>query len=345
MSVLNTAMQNLRASNPDLSKYVNRPSRYGAFEVVRQGVDEPGSIISQDLLEKARMSAGRTLQSPVWDYKDVTLGSTRTATIADDENTSQMYDVTFSILSWGFTQVPAAFMNNEIALQDDFEKKYVAGLNKVLAALDTAALTSYNTEKTQVIGDDLGYTVASNVVNASLAQANEIIGDLTPMMNSNDFYDNIKVVGNTGLLSQISKMAEYGDFNSQDRTLQFLDKEFFFTNRLANAVGKKATGYAINGASVGILTRAEREAILGTTSRTGHEWMIEFEEALQLPIDAYYYESVGDQNAIAGASTADLTRGLKRHYGFALEYAIVHAYNEDKATYATPIIKFDIADS
>ena len=159
------------------------------------------------------------------------------------------------------------------------------------------------------------------------------------------FYDNIKIVGNTGLLSRISKMAEYGNLNSQDRTLQFLDKEFYFSNRLANAVAKTATGYAINAASVGLVTRAEREALLGTTSRTGHSWDIEFDEALGLPIDTYYYESVGDQNAIAGAATADITRGLKRHYGFALEYALVTAYNDDKATYAQPIIKFDIADA
>ena len=342
MSILNTQLQNLRVNSPGLSKNTNRGSRYGAFEVFLRGNSEAGGIVSQDLISRARSAVGQTVQVPVWDSESVSLGSSRSVTIADSENTSQLYTVTFTVATWGFTQAVAAFMNNEKGAQEDFNRKYMKYLYKVLDTVDTACLTALNTNKSQQFGDLLGYDATGDIVTAAAASGDEIVGDLTAIMNSNDFYDNIKIVGNTGLLSQVSKMMEYGNFNSQDKTLQFLDKEFFFTNRLANEAGSKATGYAIDGSNVGIITRNEREALLGTVSRTGHEWSIEREEMLGLPIDTYYYESVGNYNAIGGAATADMTRALKRHYGFALEYATIVAYNDDLANNASPIIKFDI---
>ena len=51
---------------------------------------------------------------------------------------------------------------------------------------------------------------------------------------------------------------------------------------------------------------------------------------------------MGDFNAIAGAATADMTRNLKQHYGYAVDVAVVTPYNSAPATIASPIVKFDI---
>lgn len=330
-----------------MDKWMLRPSQYGALEAFIMGNSEPGSIISPDLYARARTAVGQTVQVPVFDAESVSLGSSRSVTIADSENTTQLYTITFTLITWGFTIVPAMFMNQEVSIQQDFDRKFRKYLFKVAETLDTAGIAALSTAKSQVFADLLGlYTNTGNTVVAPLAQKDEIIGDLTAIMNANDYYGSpYKVVGNPGLMSLVNKQSQYSQFNEQDKTIQWLDKRFGYTNRLANDAAKIATGYIINPNSVGHLLRNERESILGTVLPDGHEWGIENLPMLGLPVDTYFYQSAGDFNAIAGAATADLTRGAKDHYGFALEFAFVTAYNTDPATHASPIVRFSVANA
>lgn len=342
MSLLNTRMQNMRANSPQIDQWTNRPSRYGALDVfVRQNMGAM-PIISPELLEKAAESAGFTLQVPVFDNESVSIGSSRTATIADSENTGQMLNITFTTYSWGFTIVPALYKNNEIQMQRDFERKFLKYLYKFAATLDSACLSALDTNKTQVINDDLGYTVTSNVLIGTNAQREEVVGDLTPIMNGNDFYGNFHLVGNTGVQSIISKMAEKSIYNETNKTIQYADKQLSYTNRLANGAGHKATGYIVNDGAVGLAFRHEREALMRTQTQDGHAWDIDTLPMLNIPVDTYYYESVGDFSSIAGAASADMTRVFKQHYGFAIDVAFVTAYNDDLTTYSNPILKFAV---
>jgi hypothetical protein len=115
------------------------------------------------------------------------------------------------------------------------------------------------------------------------------------------------------------------------------------TNNLAATPGKYAQGYAINQGSLGMLTRFEREAILGTISRDGHEWGIATLPVLNMPCGTYFYDSVGDYSAIAGAASADMTRVRKEHYGFSVDVAFVTAYNSNQTANASPILAFNIS--
>lgn len=342
MSLLNTRLQDLRVNSPNLSQWTLRPSRYGAFDVFIMGNSEAGSIISQETLDRARSAVGRSVQIPVFDSETVTIGSTRSVTIADSENTSQLYTVSFTTYAWGFTIVPSLYMNNEIGMQQDFTRKFEKYLLQFAADLDTACISALAAGKSQVFGDDLGYDTTGNTVTAPLAKEDEILGDITAIMNSNDFYGGFRIVGNTGLQARVAKMAERGEFNDQNKTIQWLDKTLHYTNRLPNEVLAKATGYAVNPGSVGMVFRHEREAILGTKLPDGTEWMIDQLPMLGIPVDTYFYYGVGDFSAIGGASTGDATRVSKQHYGFAIDVATVVAYNSDLSTYASPIIKFDI---
>lgn len=344
MSLLDTRMQNMR-SQANLDKWETRPSRYGAFDVFAKQTEDPAGILAGgDLKEKAIKSIGSLLQVPVYDYDGtVTIGNTRTVTIADSENTSRMVTIAFATYSWGFTIVPTMFNNNEHSMQADFNQKMKKYLYKFAETVDGVALAQLEAKKTQVLGDPLLYTFASNVLSCDFDDRDEVMGDINPMMHSNDFYGDLHVVGNTGIESRIRKLAEQGLFNQKDKTLQYADKSFHFTNNLANAVGKLGTGFAINSGSLGILHRFERDAVAMTKSRTGHEWGIDMLPMLNLPVGTYYYESVGDYSAIAGAATADMTRTLKQHYGFSVDLAFVVAENSDPATLASPILKLDVA--
>lgn len=346
MSLINTRMQNLRAK-ANLDKWELRPSRYGALDLFMQQTQDPGGIISPELKEKANASIGSTLQVPVIDYDGtITIGNTRSVTIADSENTSRLVTIVFATYAWGFTIVPAAYMNNEVSIQHDFETKFNKYLYKFGETLDSAAVAALDTDKTQVVNDTLGlYTFASNIVTADFAQREEIIGDINPMQSSNDFYSPLNVVGNTGVESLVRKLAEKGLYNETNKQIQYADKVWHWSNRIANAADRYASGFAVPAGTVGVLTRFEREALLRTKSATGHEWDIDTLPMLNMPVGTYYYESVGNYSGIAGAATADLTRAKKEHYGFAVDVAFVVAENSDAATNPSAVLKFDIKTS
>jgi len=343
MSLVNTRIQNIRAKS-NLDKNEIRPSRYGALDLFKTQSDNPAGILTPELKEKAAKSIGSTLQTPVIDFDGaISIGNTRTVTIADSENTSQMVDITFTTYAWGFTQVPALFHNNEIGEQADFEAKFMQYLNKFAATLDTAALTALSTAKTQVFGDLLTYTETGNVVIVPFSQRESSIGDTNVMMGANDYFGDLHIVGNGGVESTIRKMAESGLYNAENKTMQYSDKTLHFTPRLANGVDEFANMYAVEGGSVAVLPRFEVEALRGTKTKDGHEWGIETLPMINFPIGTYEYESVSSQTTIAGAASAHLDRVLKKHYGFAVDVAFLTAYNSDIATKANPIMKFTIA--
>jgi hypothetical protein len=110
---------------------------------------------------------------------------------------------------------------------------------------------------------------------------------------------------------------------------------------LANESQKIATLYAVEEGNVGILTRVDREALRRARSNF-HEWDVVRLPFIDLPVGSHYYTAVGDQSSIAGDATADLTCGIKEHYGFSVDVAFVVAYNSAPSTVANPIIKIAI---
>lgn len=345
MSLIETRIQNLRAKSR-LDKNELRPSVYGALDVFMQMSEDPAGILTPELKEKATMSIGSVLETPVFNFDaGITIGNARTLTIADSENTTKMKQITFATYAWGFTIVPSLYMNNEVSIQADFERKFNKYLYKFYETLDTASLAALAAAKTQVIKDKLAYTATGNILGATWAQRENVIGDINPMMSSNDYFGQIHVVGNGGIDSVVRKLAEKGLYNSENKQLEYSDKVFHFTSRLGNATGKYGTMYAVEEGQLGILTRFEREALLGTRSGDGHEWGITTLPLGNFPCATYYYDSVGDFSAIAGAASADMTRARKEHYGFAVDVAIITPYNSDPTTIASPILAIDIANA
>lgn len=342
MSLLNTRMQNVRAKS-NLDKNELRPSRYGALNLFMTQSDDPSGILTPELKSKAESSIGNTLQTPVIDYDGgVTIGNTRSVTIADSENTSQMVNITFATYSWGFTIVPAMYMNNEISMQADFERKFNKYLYKFGETLDAASLAVLAANKTQVFADVLNYTESGNVIQVPWKLRENIIGDINPILAANDHFGEIHVVGNAGIESLVRKLAEKGLYNEVNKQLEYSDKIFHLTTRLANAEGDFANMFAVQGGSVALLTRFERECLLGTKMADGTEWGIDTLPMLNFPVGTYFYESKGDFSAIGGAATADMTRSRKEHYGFAVDVAFMTVYNSDPTTIANPIAKFAI---
>lgn len=343
MSLVLTRIQNIRA-NSNLDKFEYRPSRYGALNAFMVQSEDPTGILTEELKQKARTSIGNTLETPVIDYDaDITIDSTRTLTIADSENTSKMVQITFATYAWGFTIAPAMYMNNEIGIQKDFETKMMKYIYAFAKKLDEAALAALAANKTQVLKNPLLYDWSANAINAKWTERENVFGDLEVMMGANDFYGQLHLVGDPGVESIMRKLQQHGLYNDVNKQNEFGTKIVHLTNNIAAAEGKYAQGYAVNAGSLGMLTRFERDCLLGTVSGDGHEWGIATLPLLNIPVGTYFYDSVGDYNTIAGAATADMTRTRKEHYGFAVDVAFLTAYNSTPSTLASPILAFNVS--
>lgn len=343
MSLVQTRIQNIRA-NSNLDKFEYRPSRYGALNAFMVQSEDPTGILTEDLKAKARTSIGNTLETPVIDYDaDIVIGNERTLTIEDSENTSKMAQITFATYAWGFTIAPAMYMNNEISIQKDFETKMMKYIYKFAQKLDEAALAVLAANKTQVIKNALLYDKTGNAINAKWSERENVFGDLEVMMGANDFYGQLHVIGDAGVESIMRKLQQHGLYNDVNKQNEFGTKIVHLTNNLAAASGKYAQGYAVNAGSLGMLTRFERDCLLGTVSGDGHEWGIAMLPLLNMPVGTYFYDSVGDYSAIAGAATADMKRTRKEHYGFAVDVAFITAYNSDAASLPSPILAFNVS--
>lgn len=343
MSLVLTRIQNIRA-NSNMDKFEYRPSRYGALNAFMVQSEDPTGILTEELKQKARTSIGNTLETPVINYDGtISIGNTRSVTIADSENTSKMVQITFTTYSWGFTIAPAMYMNNEIGIQKDFETKFMKYLYAFAKKLDEAAIAALAAAKTQVLKNKLLYDFSSNAVNAKWSERENVFGDLEVMMGANDFYGQLHIVGDPGVESIMRKLQQHGLYNDVNKQNEFGTKVVHLTNNIAAAKGKYAQGYAVNAGSLGMLTRFERDCLLGTVSGDGHEWGIATLPLLNMPVGTYFYDSVGDYNTIAGAATADMTRTRKEHYGFAVDVAFLTAYNSSPSTLASPILAFNVS--
>lgn len=343
MSLVLTRIQNIRA-NSNLDKFEYRPSRYGALNAFMVQSEDPTGILTEELKQKARTSIGNKLETPVIDYDaDITIDNTRTLTIADSENTSKMVQITFATYAWGFTIAPAMYMNNEIGIQKDFETKMMKYIYAFAKKLDETALAQLAADKTHVLKNPLLYNFSSNAVNAKWTERENVFGDLEVMMGANDFYGQLHIVGDPGVESIMRKLQQHGLYNDVNKQNEFGTKVVHLTNNIAAVEGKYAQGYAVNAGSLGMLTRFERDCLLGTVSGDGHEWGIATLPLLNMPVGTYFYDSVSDYSTIAGDATADMTRTRKEHYGFAVDVAFLTAHNSSPNTLASPILAFNIS--
>jgi hypothetical protein len=339
-------MQNLRASS-NIGQFVYRPSSYGAFDAFQVMTDMPGSILTDDLKAKAQESIGRVLETPVFDFDaDISIGNSRSIVIGDSENTSQMVQFTFATYTWGFTMTPALYQNNEIKLQDDFNTKFIKYLYKFADTLDSAALAALAANKTQIIKNPLLYNHDGGTINATWLQRENVLGDLGVIMNANDFKaPNLHVVGDAGIQSLVLKLAQKDVYNEVNKQNEYQNKVFHFTTNMAADSAKYGQGYIVYPGSIGMLYRFERECLLNTIMKDGHEWGKAILPMLNIPVGTYYYESVDNAATLAGAASADMDRVRKEHYGFAVDICFVNAYNTDITKYPAPVLGFSIGNT
>ena len=352
MSIVTTMLQNLRERDLAMSKNSLRMGEYGALELFVEQSRMAGGIINPEMRDRVFASIGRTVQIPVWDPNgNIAVTTSRSCTVADAENTSKLYTVTFANVSSGFTMVPNLYHNNEFSYEDDWIMKYRTMEDKLGDALDVLAVTALGTAQSQVFAQQLGYTVTGNSVQVPYTKRVNIFGDVKGMMRANRYRaDGLHIVGNAGCEAVVRNLQIFGAQNAQNLNNEFAGCRLHYTNNVANAAASGGTSYsgaffAVAPGMVGFLSRVSRPELARTKTRLGHEWGTEVLPGLGLEFGFHYYETVGDMSAIAGNASADMICDKKEHFGFSLDVAFITAYNASISTIANPIIHADIEES
>lgn len=342
MSLVATRLQNWRIENPELDRNMTRPCEYGALDFFIEQTNAPSSIINPNLRDRAFASIGNTVQVPVIKYDgDVQVSNVRSCVIADDENTSELVTVVWATYAIGFTMVPAAYMNNEISYEHDFLRKMEKTCRALADKLDVGAVAALEANKTKEFKTLLNYKKEGGEIQVPTQMATEILGDINPIMRANCYPEYIHIIANAGVDSLIRKLAQHGVYNDVNKRMEYDNKVLHYTNNVIDENGKMGTMFAVADGNVGILTRVDREALRRTRANF-HEWDVVRLPYIDLPVGSHYYTAVGDQSAIMGDATADLTCAVKEYFGFSVDVAYMVAYNSDPETVATPIIKAEI---
>jgi hypothetical protein len=349
----NTLTQALRTAYPsNYDKYEDRLSEHGALALFKLDTIAPNAVITPDVIEMSKMSMGNTLQIPVIDGDDVTIGNVRSCTIADYENTSQLYTVTFATYAFGFTMVPASYQNNDIKYQADYNRKLLKYLKKFASTLDSAAIAKLEADKTAImnspfIGAGQKYgALVGDAIQVTNAQKGLIFNDLTAILGEDDFYGRYNVLGSQTLRSIVGEYANQGAANATNTQFQFGEYDFGYSNRVTVGAGKAATFYAVPKGTLAVLNRNEPDAILGSMINSENYW-----EEVQVPIVdltmgvRYFKECANNSTINGGSGAAHLTGSMKETFIWSTDVAFITAYNSDPVTLPSAIFKAEISAS
>lgn len=342
-----TAIDNYVNRTEEFSKNMSRPSRVGALDFFASQTTSPNTWITQELINAARNSAGKQLQIPALDWGgNREVGNVRLCTIPLRHNTSRLVNVLFVDFVDSFTTIPTLHNNNYISYQEDFNRKMSDTMNALRRALDIAALTSLETNKSQVFVDQLGMDISADGALVSRNWAN-MLGNIYPVMGANDYNGNVHVIGNTGIEAQLMHLAQLGANNSINKVLELAGLQFHFTNNLLNEDDPVSgnpffgTGFAVEDGNVGVLTVGGREHLRGM-SVNGKEKTTYFIPEIGLPIDYYTYRDVLDVSQVV--NQPDMTCNEVTFHQFAVSVAFVSAVNTHPEEVPNPIFKFALTE-
>jgi hypothetical protein len=287
---------------------------------------------------------GNTVVVPVLDAEAVTIGNVRACTVADSENTSKLVTLVFATYAFGFTMTPQQHYNNQINYEVDWRRKMDKYLLKFAEVLDTAAVANLEANRNIYFPAALTayYPVVGNALQVTQAQKNDYYNNLSSIIRTMDFYENIHVISSETGRPLWQRLQNQGTGNAVNESFQFAGYTPHFSNRITNAAGVQSTHYAVANGYVGVENRNDPDAIAGSRVGDIKVWGEADLPLVNLRVGTYYYEDCADRSALH-AGTAHLTRTKVEGYEFSTDICFVNAYNSAPATRYMPILKAEIS--
>lgn len=337
MSLVSTYLQDIRIQYPSqLDRDELRRTQNGLLEAVISMTNSASSIISPDLIEKARTSQGLNIDVPVMKKGNVTIGNVRSCTIGGGQSESDLLRVTWKTITADIMMVPAQYEKNQIKYLFDLNLKIQDVVEAFKVEIEEDLDLTLDTAKTQVFGSPIpttDYTVVGNAIQVPVASQDFFFNDLDAINFADDFYNPIiKVIGSHSVMPIVRKWINQGSANQTNTAFQFAGKDFMFSNRVTNGVGKKGTLYFMPDGSVGFITRVDVDARMRAKASDGTEWLEETLPGLPFPVGIQYKSKCDDKSLLEASGLSHLKSTLVEHWQISVDYAILTPYNSDSAT-------------
>jgi len=350
MTLVNTLLEPIRAEYLQrLDKYENRGSKYGALSQFMRDTEADNSILSDDAKAKITGSFGNTVDIPVVDYKDVTIGNTRSCLIADDENTSQLFAVTFTTYVFGFTMTPAQHYQNSIDYQNDFTLKMRMALNSFQIAVENQCIAQLESDKNAFFPTDVTnyYPAVGDALQVPQAEKEDFYNQLQSIYGTMDYdTDNIQVISNWAEAANVRRYFAQGAENGINEAFQLGPYEWDQTNRVTNNLGVQSTLYSYPKGSIAIWNRNDADAVLGSTIGSADspvkQWAevpVVLDNGMTMNMASYYTQDCADKSALGGGASE---RSHVESFEFSTDIFTVTAYNSDRVNRYSPVVKTEI---
>ncbi len=351
MSLVSTLMQPLRAKYPtNIDKNELRFSVYDAWKFFQDESRNQNGILNAEVEALAKRSEGNTLQLPVFNAQDVTIGNSRSCTVARSENETGLTTITFETFSFGFTMTPSRYGNNDINYQADFNRKLEKYLQKFLATLDERSLNILETAKNQYAGPagqeiTQYYPLVGDALQVTQAEKDFYLNNAGAILETMDFYGRKKIVGSTRLKPDVRFLENQGPSNDVNKQWQVPDFDFYFTNRLTNAPAIQSTHYLVEEGSVAVVNRNDRDSMLAHSVGTHKQWAEVQVPLVGLNMGSYYYEDCANQVDLDTSGTEHLEATKLEGFMWSTDIAWMTTYISDRAADFAPIQKVEISST
>lgn len=327
-------------------------SQYGAWDLGIRQTASSRSILSPKNKELAENSYSNTVKIPVFQAQGVSIGTTRSCTIADQENTTALVALTFTPISWSTAMYVDQYQTgsqpmNYIGYDADFNFKIEEINLQLMAQQDTFVRNvidlAANTYWPANIATSY-YPVVANALQVTQADKDDAFNQLAAIMNELDFYGKMDVLGSTKLTTLTRRLNAQGKENATNEQFQFMLGAFVFTssNRVTSSAGVSMTGYCIRDGSVAIYNAnnpsARARRTIGPGEFPAKQWDTMVWPWLKLKVGTYLTNDCANNTGGTITDAATLRTGFSWDTQFGVMTPPPNTLHGQ-----SPIVKFEIS--
>lgn len=328
-----------------LDKGEQRPSFYGGLELFKAQTANPMGILDEQVKQNLSKSFNVSVQVPVINYKDITIGNVRSCAMKTEGITTALVTLTAVTYVWGFVLAPMQHYENYVSYQDAFDRLMEASLQKAAATIDAACINTLETRKNQYFPQPIldYYSVTGQALQVPQAEKNDFYNQLGSIMQTMDYSGTPQITTNPIGMAMVRRYAAQGTSNAVNESFQFLGYQWFPTNRITNGAGVESTLYSVAPGYVAIWSRVDPSARLGERIHESKYWTV-MNNAPYLGMDlgVYFQADCADISALQASGLANLTRAKIQSWEFSVDVFYVYSYNSNIAGTYQPILKVEI---
>jgi hypothetical protein len=344
-----TVLQNYISSYEGrLDKNEQRPSNYGALKLAQAQTADPASILDAQVAANIEKSFNVSVQVPVVNYKDITIGNVRSCALQTNGLTSALVTLTAVTYVWGFLAYPEQHYENYVSYQQAINKLMEAGLQKHAATIDAAVINQLETQKNQYFPQAMldFYPQVANAFQVAQAVKNDFYNKLNSILETADFMGKANILTNPIGMPMVNRYTNQGQYNATNEAFQFIGYDWNQSNRVVNGGAPiESTLYAVAPGSIAMKGRVDPAAKRRARIHESKYWdILPNAPYLNMDLGVFYQADCADASAIQASGLANSTRTPIESWEFSHDVFYISPYNSDPVNRYNPIFKAEILD-